>query len=141
MQTAATNITRVSLELGGKSANVVFDDADLDAIVPSLWSFDNTGQDAARGLANSQRGLDSTALRGRNRRIAVGEPLDEAPRCTVDPRVSRPRSTISIGLKEGPDVTGGDASRVRLLPRPAVLAEVDNAWRVAQERSSARSSV
>ena len=47
MQAAATNITRVSLELGGKSANVVFADADLDACVEqSLWSvFDNAGQD------------------------------------------------------------------------------------------------
>ena len=53
MQPRPSNITRVSLELGGKSANVVFDDADLDvAIVQSLWSvFDNTGQDAARGPA------------------------------------------------------------------------------------------
>src|SRR5262249_9675174 len=47
MQEAANHITRVSLELGGKSANVVFADADLDVCVPkSLWSvFDNAGQD------------------------------------------------------------------------------------------------
>ena len=47
MEAAAANITRVSLELGGKSANVVFDDADLDVAIPkSLWSvFDNAGQD------------------------------------------------------------------------------------------------
>ena len=47
MAAAAANITRVSLELGGKSANVVFDDADLDVAIPkSLWSvFDNAGQD------------------------------------------------------------------------------------------------
>lgn len=47
MQLAARDITRVSLELGGKSANLVFADADLDACVPSsLWSaFDNAGQD------------------------------------------------------------------------------------------------
>ena len=47
MQAAADNITRVSLELGGKSANVVFADADLDVCVESsLWSvFDNAGQD------------------------------------------------------------------------------------------------
>ncbi|TMK45475.1 MAG: aldehyde dehydrogenase, partial [Actinobacteria bacterium] len=47
MALAARNITRVSLELGGKSANVVFADADMDtAIERSVWSvFGNTGQD------------------------------------------------------------------------------------------------
>src|SRR4029077_16624913 len=47
MQEAANNITRVSLELGGKSANVVFADTDLDVFIEkSVWSvFDNAGQD------------------------------------------------------------------------------------------------
>ena len=47
MQEAANHITRVSLELGGKSANVVFADTDLDLCVEkSIWSvFDNAGQD------------------------------------------------------------------------------------------------
>ncbi len=47
MALAARNITRVSLELGGKSANVVFADADMDkAVERSVWSvFGNTGQD------------------------------------------------------------------------------------------------
>ena len=60
MRTAATNITRVSLELGGKSANVVFDDADLDVCIEkSLWSvFDNAGQDCcARSRQFVQRGV------------------------------------------------------------------------------------
>ena len=84
MQTAATNITRVSLELGGKSANVVFDDADLDAAIePSLWSvFDNAGQDCcARSRQFVQRGVyDEFVERfaARTDAIAVGEPLDEA---------------------------------------------------------------
>src|SRR5436309_1275677 len=58
MQAAAENIARVSLELGGKSANVVFADADLDVCVEkSVWSvFDNTGQDCcARSRAFVQR--------------------------------------------------------------------------------------
>ena len=47
MRQCADNITRVSLELGGKSANAVFADTDLDVCVErSMWSiFDNTGQD------------------------------------------------------------------------------------------------
>ena len=84
MQAAAINITRVSLELGGKSANVVFDDADLDAaIVPSLWSvFDNTGQDCcARSRQFVQRGVyDEYVERfaAATDAVVVGEPLDEA---------------------------------------------------------------
>src|SRR5207249_1903762 len=44
---SAPNVTRVSLELGGKSANVVFADADLDRCVPSsiMAVFGNCGQD------------------------------------------------------------------------------------------------
>jgi len=47
MKLCADNITRISLELGGKSANVVFADADLErAVEKSVWAvFDNTGQD------------------------------------------------------------------------------------------------
>src|SRR5947207_5592819 len=47
MAMAARNITRVSLELGGKSANLVFADADMDkAVERSVWSvFGNCGQD------------------------------------------------------------------------------------------------
>ena len=47
MQAAAAGIKRVSLELGGKSANLIFADADLDACLePSFWSvYDNAGQD------------------------------------------------------------------------------------------------
>ena len=144
MQTAATNITRVSLELGGKSANVVFDDADLDAaIVPSLWSvFDNTGQDCcARSRQFVQRGLyDEYVERfaAAADAIAVGEPLDEATQ--MGPLISEgQRRTaldyLGIGLEEGARrVTGGDVpERPGFFLRPAVLADVDNAWRVAQE--------
>ena len=144
MQTAATNITRVSLELGGKSANVVFDDADLDAaIVPSLWSvFDNTGQDCcARSRQFVQRGAyDEYVERfgAATDAIVVGEPLDEATQ--MGPLISDgQRQTaldyLRIGRDEGARlVTGGDVpGGPGFFLRPAVLADVDNAWRVAQE--------
>ena len=144
MQAAATNITRVSLELGGKSANVVFDDADLDAaIVPSLWSvFDNTGQDCcARSRQFVQRGVyDEYVERfaAATDAIVVGEPLDEATQ--MGPLISDgQRQTaldyLRIGRDEGARlVTGGDVpDGPGFFLRPAVLADVDNAWRVAQE--------
>jgi acyl-CoA reductase-like NAD-dependent aldehyde dehydrogenase len=144
MQTAATNITRVSLELGGKSANVVFDDADLDACVEtSLWSvFDNAGQDCcARSRQFVQRGVYDEYLErfaARTDAITVGQPLDEATE--MGPLISSgQRQTsldyLSIGIDEGArHVTGGDVpDGDGFFMRPAVLADVDNAWRVAQE--------
>ncbi len=144
MQTAATNITRVSLELGGKSANVVFDDADLDVCVEkSLWSvFDNAGQDCcARSRQFVQRGVYDEYLErfaARTEAITVGQPLDDATE--MGPLISSgQRQTsldyLSIGIDEGArHVTGGDVpDGDGFFMRPAVLADVDNAWRVAQE--------
>jgi betaine-aldehyde dehydrogenase len=84
MQMAAADITRVSLELGGKSANLVFADADLDLCVESsLWSvFDNAGQDCcARSRVLVERSIvDDFAERfaERARKVIVGDPADEA---------------------------------------------------------------
>jgi betaine-aldehyde dehydrogenase len=84
MQMAAADITRVSLELGGKSANVVFADADLDVCVESsLWSvFDNAGQDCC---ARSRMLVDRTIVdefaerfAERARKVVVGDPTDDA---------------------------------------------------------------
>jgi acyl-CoA reductase-like NAD-dependent aldehyde dehydrogenase len=144
MQTAATNITRVSLELGGKSANVVFDDADLDICIErSLWSvFDNAGQDCcARSRQLVQRDIyDEYVERfaAAAEAIEVGEPLDESTE--MGPLISSgQRQTsldyISIGLGEGArHVTGsGILDGEGFFMRPAVLADVDNGSRVAQE--------
>ncbi len=144
MQSAAEHIARVSLELGGKSANVVFADADLDACVErSIWSvFDNAGQDCcARSRAFVQRPVYDEFLERfakRTETIAVGEPLDEDTE--MGPLISEgQRATaleyIEIGLAEGArKVVGGDVPDGRgYFLRPAVLADVDNRWRVAQE--------
>jgi betaine-aldehyde dehydrogenase len=144
MQAAATNITRVSLELGGKSANVVFDDADLDAaIVPSMWSvFDNSGQDCcARSRQFVQRGVYEEFVErfaAATDAIAVGQPLEETTQ--MGPLISEGQRETSLeylrlGLDEGArHVTGGDRPGGNgFFLRPAVLADVDNGWRVAQE--------
>jgi acyl-CoA reductase-like NAD-dependent aldehyde dehydrogenase len=144
MQAAAEHITRVSLELGGKSANVVFDDADLDAaVVPSMWSvFDNSGQDCcARSRQLVQRGAyDEFVERfaAAADAIVVGAPLDETTQ--MGPLISESQretslSYLEIGIDEGARrVTGGDVpDGAGFFLRPAVLADVDNGWRVAQE--------
>jgi betaine-aldehyde dehydrogenase len=144
MQTAATNITRVSLELGGKSANVVFEDADLDVCIEkSVWSvFDNAGQDCcARSRQFIQREVyDEYVERfaARTEQIAVGPPLDESTE--MGPLISSgQRQTsldyLALGIEEGArHVTGGDMPDIDgYFMRPAVLADVDNGSRVAQE--------
>jgi acyl-CoA reductase-like NAD-dependent aldehyde dehydrogenase len=144
MRAAADNITRVSLELGGKSACVVFDDADLDAAVPSaLWSvFDNAGQDCcARSRQLIQRGVyDEYVERfgAATAQITVGAPLEETTQ--MGPLISEGQRRTSadylqVGIDEGArHVTGGEQpDEPGYYFTPAVLADVDNAWRVAQD--------
>jgi len=148
MALAARNITRVSLELGGKSANVVFADADMDtAIERSVWSvFGNTGQDCcARSRVFVERTVydDVVAtMAKRTDELRVGQPLAEETE--LGPMISAGQRETSleyleIGQKEGGRlVTGGDIPQVAggeggFYLRPAVLADVRNDTRVAQE--------
>jgi len=148
MALAATNITRISLELGGKSANIVFADADMDqAVERSMWAvFANSGQDCcARSRVFVERPAYDDfvgALSKQTDELRVGEPLAEETQ--LGPMISAgQRQTtldyLEIGQKEGarlvtggqiPDIAGGENG---FYLRPAVLADVDNAWRVAQE--------
>jgi acyl-CoA reductase-like NAD-dependent aldehyde dehydrogenase len=144
MQAAAEHIARVSLELGGKSANVVFADADLDTCIEkSLWSvFDNAGQDCcARSRAFVQRPIyDEFVERFAQATdaIVVGQPLDETTE--MGPLISAGQRQISLdylqlGVEAGAKhVTGGEVpDDPGYFIRPAVLSDVDNGSRVAQE--------
>ena len=148
MALAARNITRVSLELGGKSANVVFADADMDtAVERSVWSvFGNTGQDCcARSRVFVERSAYDdviAAMAKRTDELRVGPPLAEETE--LGPMISAGQRETSleyleIGQKEGARlVTGGDIPQVAggedgFYLRPAVLADVRNDTRVAQE--------
>ena len=146
MRQCADNITRISLELGGKSANVVFADADMEVCVErSMWSiFDNTGQDCtSRARMFVERPAYDEfieAMAKRTAELRVGMPHDEAT--DLGPMISDgQRQTsldyIGIGIDEGARlVTGGDVPpepRGGFYLRPAILADVDNSWRVARE--------
>jgi acyl-CoA reductase-like NAD-dependent aldehyde dehydrogenase len=148
MALAARNIMRVSLELGGKSANVVFADADMDmAVERSVWSvFGNTGQDCcARSRVFVERSAYDdvvAAMAKRTDELRVGPPLEEETE--LGPMISAGQRETSleyleIGQKEGARlVTGGDIPQVAggeggFYLRPAVLADVRNDTRVAQE--------
>jgi acyl-CoA reductase-like NAD-dependent aldehyde dehydrogenase len=148
MALAARNITRVSLELGGKSANVVFADADMEpAVERSVWAvFGNTGQDCcARSRVFVERpAYDDfvSAMAARTDTLTVGPPLEDGT--DLGPMISDGQRQTSldyleIGQKEGARlVTGGEIPNVPggehgFYLRPAVLADARNDMRVARE--------
>ncbi|HMA33635.1 MAG TPA: aldehyde dehydrogenase family protein [Chloroflexia bacterium] len=148
MHLAADGIKRVSLELGGKSACIIFPDADLAACLPSaLWSvFDNAGQDCcarSRFLVHQtiyERVVAELATQAQA--IKVGDPLDAAtemgPLITRRHR-ERVQQYVALGEQEGATrVCGGRIPDAAALApgnflSPAVFANVQNEMRLAQE--------
>ena len=119
MQLAANDIKRVSLELGGKSANIIFDDADFDRAVASAVSssLGNAGQDCcARSRVLVQQSIYdkfTRALVEAFDRVKVGDPLHDetemGPLVTAAHR-KRVMSYIDTGKSEGATLaTGGTA--------------------------------
>lgn len=148
MRLCADHITRVSLELGGKAANVVFADADLERCIESsiFAVFGNCGQDCcARSRILVQRPVYEEFVERfarRTRSLQLGQPLDE--QTEIGPLISagqRQRSLdyVALGQKEGAQlVTGGAVPALSndeagYFLQPTVLTHVDNKMRVAQE--------
>ncbi len=144
---AADSIKRVSLELGGKSANIVFDDADLETCVEkSIWSvFSNAGQDCcARSRAIVHRKVYDkflSKLVDRAERIVVGDPMKKG--VEMGPMIStkqrdRVAEYVAVGREEGATLACGgtipDGALARgSYIRPAVLADARPRMRVVQE--------
>ena len=144
LRRSSDNITRVSLELGGKSACIVFADADVAkaAAAAPMSVFDNTGQDCcARSRMVVQRSVYEEFVERftlGTEALVVGEPLDEST--DLGPMISAgQRQTaleyLDIGAAEGARRTcGGERSdRAGHYLTPAVLADVSNDMRIAQE--------
>jgi acyl-CoA reductase-like NAD-dependent aldehyde dehydrogenase len=147
LKASADNITRVSLELGGKSACVVFADADLERCAEAIpmSAFGNAGQDCcARSRILVERSAYDSFMEAfvkRTERIRVGDPLDEDTE--MGPLISAAQrekvsAYIDLGREEGARVvTGGGPPEDPVLAgsylAPTVLADVDNRMRVAQE--------
>jgi len=146
MSLCGDQVKRVSLELGGKSASIVLDDADLSAVIPGMVH-------AMMHLAGQVCGAHSRALIPRSRyaeaveiaaaaaaHVSVGDPHD--PDIEVGPLVAerqreRALGYITLATDAGARVAAG-GGRPAHLPKgwyvePTVLADVDNAMRVAQE--------
>ena len=137
MRGAAETVKRVTLELGGKSANVVFADADLEraAAAAPYAVFDNAGQDCcARSRILVERSawdrfvellVESTS------RVRVGDPADDATE--MGPLISaQHRETVS-SYADGNVVFRGNVPDGPGFWFPCTLVEATNADRVARE--------
>jgi phenylacetaldehyde dehydrogenase len=144
LQAAAGNLKKLTLELGGKSPNVIFADADLDAAIPAAASaiFFNQGQVCAAGSRlYVEEPLYEEVVAGVGRAAAamtVGSGLD--PATEMGPLISaeqleRVDSYIGIGRDEGArTVTGGARmDGPGYFMEPTVLADVRSDMRVVQE--------
>ncbi len=139
MQGAAGTIKRVTLELGGKSANVIFDDADLERAAASApyAVFDNAGQDCcARSRILVQRSVYDRFLDllvDATRRVEVGDPGDESTE--MGPLISAAhRETVASFLDDSVQVAfRGDAPDGPGYWFPCTLVEATNEDRVARE--------
>jgi acyl-CoA reductase-like NAD-dependent aldehyde dehydrogenase len=137
MRGAAGTIKRVTLELGGKSANVVFDDADLDraAAAAPYAVFDNAGQDCcARSRILVQRSVyDRFAelLIEATRGVRVGDPEDE--QTEMGPLISAQHRETVASFIDGNVLFRGNAPTGAGFWFPCTLVEATNDDRIARE--------
>ena len=144
MRRASDPIKRISLELGGKSPNVVFADADLDDAIPSsVWSiYYSAGQscEARSRVLVEQSVYDDFVSRFTDavQGLKVGDPLDaETQMGSLISRAHRDKvhGFVEAGRDEGAEVvTGGERPDGNgFFYPPTVLAKVENRMVVAQE--------
>jgi aldehyde dehydrogenase (NAD+)/betaine-aldehyde dehydrogenase len=144
MRLCSDPIKRVTLELGGKSPNLVFADADLDDAIPSsVWSiYYSAGQSCearSRVLVDASIYDDFVSRFAEYaKQLKVGDPLD--PETQVGSLIStahrdRVHGFVERGVAEGAEVVAGGspADGKGAFYEPTVLAKVDNAMEVAQE--------
>jgi aldehyde dehydrogenase (NAD+) len=147
-ETAARGMKRVAMELGGKSPNIVFEDADLDAAAVGVVSgiFGAAGQMCISGsrllVQNSIKERFTECLLALARGVNLGDPMQ--PETNVGPIATPPQYAkvldyIEIARREGarcilggkpaagPGVTGGQ------FVEPTIFTNVTNDMRIAQE--------
>ena len=147
IQASAGNIKRLQLELGGKSPDIVFADANLDAAVPgaAMAAFNNTGQICYAGTRLFvQRNIQEQfveRLSAFSRTLRVGNGID--PDVQIGPIISAKQLAqvmryVDIGQSEGATLaSGGKRLQAELgkgfFIEPTVFANVSNEMTIAQE--------
>lgn len=144
---AAPTVKRVAQELGGKSANVVLDDADLTRAVRTGVNncFFNSGQTCSawtRMLVPESHYEEAVEIAKQTaERFTVGDPVEGKAKLgplVSDDQRQRVRSYIEKGIEEGARLVTGGAEAPEGLDkgffvRPTVFADVDNTMTIAQE--------
>jgi len=146
-QNAAPTVKRVTQELGGKSPNIVLDDADLQAAVTRgvMHMYQNTGQSCnapSRMLVPRAKLAEAEAIAKKvTKAVVVGDPASE--KTTMGPVVSevqfkKIQALIRKGKKEGAKVVTGGTGRPKGLKkgyfvRPTVFSEANNDMTIARE--------
>ena len=147
-QNAAPTVKRVTQELGGKSPNIILEDADLEAAVTRgvLHMYNNTGQSCSAPsrmlvprdmLANAE----AIAAKVTETMVTIGDTADE--KTTMGPVVSKVQwdkiqGLINKGIEEGAKVVCGGAGLPEGIERgyyvrPTVFSEVNNDMAIARE--------
>ncbi len=146
-QNAAPTVKRVTQELGGKSPNIILDDADLEAAVTRglLHMYTNTGQSCnapSRMLVPRDKLADAEAIAAKvSAGVVVGDPKAEGT--TMGPVVSevqfnKIQGLLEKGVEEGAKVVCGGPGRPEGLDKgyfiqPTVFSEANNEMTIARE--------
>ena len=144
---ASQTVKRVALELGGKSANILLDDADFSRAIPGAIQacYQNSGQTCTahtRLLVSEKRYEEAAALAAEAaRQTRIGDPF--AADTNLGPLVSemqreRVRSFIAKGIEEGAELLAGGAEAPGDLPvgyyvKPTVFGRVTPDMTIARE--------
>ena len=141
---AADGMKHVTMELGGKSPLIIFDDADVDAAVSGaiLGNFYSSGQVCSNGTrVFVQKGIKEAFLARLSERLAnavIGDPMDEAT--SFGPMVSQGqldivKRYIGVGVEEGARLVygGNQLEREGFYLEPTVFADVTDDMTIARE--------
>jgi betaine-aldehyde dehydrogenase len=146
-EVAAQQVKRVALELGGKSASVVLEDADLAAAVKGTVNgcFLNSGQTCTaltRMLVPAAKYEEAAKLAAEAAKgFTLGDPLAETTRLgplSSQMQLERVRSYIKKGVDEGAELLAGGADAPEGVPggyfvKPTIFGKVKNSMTIAQE--------
>lgn len=141
---SASNLKRVSLELGGKSPFIIFPDADLDMAVATAMSgvWNGAGQICTAGsrVMVHQDIYDDVVARivEGSSAIRIGSgfnPDSQLPPLVSAEQLSRVSSYVDIAVAEGavPALKGGRVGTAGYFHEPVVFTDVENSMRIAQE--------
>ncbi|RYE10524.1 MAG: aldehyde dehydrogenase family protein [Hyphomicrobiales bacterium] len=146
MKSAADTFKRVALELGGKGANLIFDDADADAVARGVRQcFSNSGQSCnAPTRMLVQRSIYADAVeRAREQAEATAVGRSDAPGTHIGPVVSarqyeRVQALIESGIREGARLVAGGPGRPSgfnngYFVQPTIFADVTPQMTIARE--------